>query len=327
METKKMKYYEIIPLTRISLGHSPCFTYSSKDIFRFGDLVEIDFAGKKIMGIVNFRKKLKPPYKTKPILKIIAEEAINKNQLKLANKISKYYLTNLGVVLKFFIIKPTKKITPPSVPQENSKDEKVILTSAQKKIIKEIISADKKTKFLINGPASSGKTEIAMKCIENVLRKKKQCLVIIPEIFLSYQEIDRYFKRFEKYNVALFHSKLTGTQKNYIKKKIQEKELDLIISTKTGSLLPFKKLGIIIIDEEQDVSHKQWDQSPRYHIRRVADWLRKIHKAKLLYLSATPSMEILAEAKQKNMTALKLPMLKTKEIEVNQPVFEFVNLK
>ncbi len=324
-----MNYYEIIPLTRISLNHSPSFTYSSKEVFKFGDLVEIDFAGKKLKGVVDSKTK-RPFYKTKLILKLLQEEAINKKQLKIAEKISKYYLTGLGIVLKFFIVKSTKKLTPPSAPESDigdNKKEKVILTPSQKKITNEIKLSKKIRKFLVAGPASSGKTEIAMNCIGSALKQKKQCLVIIPEIFLSYQEIDRYFKRFKNHKVALFHSGLTATQKNFIKKGVQDGTLNLIISTKIGCLLPFKNLGFIVVDEEQDISHKQWDQSPRYHVRQVSSWLQKIHNTNLIYLSATPSMEILEEAQGKSMKHLKLPMLSLKKIEVNQPSFEFVNLK
>jgi len=325
-----MNYYEIIPLTRISLGHSPAFTYSSKEIFEFGDLVEIDFANKKIKGIVELKKSSKPPYKTKPILKLLQKNAIDENQLELAQKISRYYLTGLGIVLKFFITNPTKKLTAPTNPQGKSstqKKEKITLTLNQKKVVKEINFAGQKIKkFLVAGPASSGKTEIAMSCVEKTLKEKKQCLIIIPEIFLSYQEIDRYFKRFESHGVALFHSNLLASQKNFIKNGIKNGTLNLIISTKTGCFLPFKKLGFIAVDEEQDVSHKQWDQSPRYHVRKTATWLQEIHTAKLIFLTATPSMEILKESQEKSMKHLKLPMLELKKIKVAKPTFEFVNI-
>ena len=322
-----MNYYEIIPLTRIALNHSPSFTYSSKDVFGFGDLVEIDFANKKIRGIVESKKSSRPPYKTKSILKLLQEKTINKKQLELAKNISDYYLTSLGIVLKFFVTKPTKRLTAPKNPEIKNEKTKVTLTPAQKKVIKEIDSNKKTKQFLVSGPASAGKTEIAFACIEKSLKQGKQCLVVIPEIFLSYQEINRYFASFKDYKLALFHSNLTTTQKNYVSRKSQTGEIDLVIATKIGCLLPFKELKTIIVDEEQDVSHKQWDQSPRYHVRQVASWLQKIHKAKLIYLSATPSMEILKETQKKTLKKLDLPMLKIKKFEVKKPNFEFVNLR
>lgn len=315
-----MNYYQIIPLTRISLKAHPCFTYAWEKNISFGSLVEIEFGRKKIKGIV-YKKTNRPQFATKKILKIIEKNIINQKQLALSKKISKYYFTSLGVVLKLFIPKITKNKVP-LIKEKFKKEKSPPLTSSQKKSVKKIISLKSKS-FLLFGPASSGKTEVIIKVAEKFIKKNKQVLIIIPEIFLSYQEIERYQSRFRKEGIALIHSKIKASEFFSIWNNIKKGEIKLVIATKTGVFLPFKNLGLITVDEEQDISHKQWAQNPRYHIREVSQWLAKIHKSKLIYSTATPSLDIF----KSKTTVIKLPTLKTKDIIVKKPKIDLVDLK
>lgn len=316
-----MNYYQITPLTRISLKAQPFFTYASEKDIGNGTLVEIEFGRKKTKGVV-YKKTNRPRFATKKISKIIEEGILDQKQFRLAKKISEYYFTSLGVVLKFFIPKITKKKISLTGKKKFKKSKAPDLTSPQKKVIKKIISSKDKN-FLLFGPASSGKTEVLMNVAENFIKKNRQVLIVIPEIFLSYQEIERYQKRFQKEGVALIHSKIKASEFFSIWNNVKKGKIKLIISTKIGVFLPFKNLGLLAIDEEQDISHKQWGQNPRYHIREVSQWLIDIHRARIIYSTATPSLEIL----NSRVTLVKLPALKTKEINVKKPQIDLIDLR
>lgn len=315
-----MNYYQIIPLTRISLKAQPFFTYACEKDISNGSLVEIEFGRKKIKGVV-YKKTNRPPFATKKISRIIEKNVIQEQQINLAKKISSYYFSSLGVVLKLFIPRITKKKIP--LTKNNSKKiKKNTLTSAQKKSVEKIISSKNK-KSLLFGPASSGKTEVLMEVSEKLINKNKQVLIVIPEIFLSYQEIERYQERFQKKGVALIHSKIKASAFFSIWNNVKNGKIKLIIATKIGVFLPFRNLGLVAIDEEQDISHKHWDQTPRYHIREVSEWLADLHKSRLIYSSATPSLEILKSKKD----LVQLPSLKTKNINVKKPQIELIDLR
>ncbi len=318
-------YYKVVPLTRISIDHEPYFTYKSKEEIPWGSLVLMPFGRKKIKGIA-LEKQEEPAFRTREISKIKTTSLFDPNQLKLAQKISDYYFTSLGVVLKFFAFNITKNI--PDLPKNKlSEKSEIELTNAQKKVLTTIAKNQQK-KFLVFGPASSGKTEIAMKIIEKNLQRNKQSLVVLPEIFLSYQEIHRYQKRFFDKKVALLHSQLKPSEISAIWTQVKSGKLDILISTKTGCFMPFKNLGAIIIDEEQDISHKNWNQNPKYHVEKIASWLAKIHQAQLVFLSATPSIKNYwkSQNQQDGWELLTLPSLKTVKIKVVKPEIKIINL-
>lgn len=317
-----MYYYNIIPLLKTSLDKSPCFTYESEQKIPFGSLVEIDFARKKIKGVV-YNQAPKPKFFTKPIGKILSLSLLTPKQLDFAQKISTHYFTSLGVVLKFFIPPIAKKLT--DLKKYNSSPAKnVVLTPAQQKAVTSILSSQSRKKFLLFGPASSGKTEVIMQLVREMLAQKKQSLILIPEIFLSYQEIERYQQAFGQNECVFVHSGLAGSQLFSAWEKIKSNKAKVIISTRTGIFFPYPNLGLIVLDEEQDSSHKQWDQSPRYHLRELAPWLAQYSRAKVVYASATPSLEIMH---RKSIKLISLPGLKTKNIQVMKPTFEIVDLK
>jgi primosomal protein N' (replication factor Y) len=323
----KKYYYQIIPLTRIPIDREPFFTYQSPEEISFGSLVLVPFRNKKVKGIV-LKKQTKPTFKTRKITTIKTIDLINKNQLELAKKISAYYFTSLGVVLNFFVFNITKKIPEPKK-ETITPDNSVQLTSSQKKVLKKVLNPTTRfKKYLIFGPASSGKTEIAMSLIENNLKQNKQSLVVLPEIFLSYQEIYRYKKRFFNKNIALLHSKLKPSEISSIWKNIKSGKIDVLITTKTGCFMPFKNLGAIIVDEEQDISHKNWDKNPKYHVEKIAEWLAQQHRASTIFLSATPSVKNYWQAKNKknDWQLLKLPPLKTAKIKILKPEIKIIDL-
>ena len=145
---------------------------------------------------------------------------------------------------------------------------------------------------LLEGVTSSGKTEVYFNLMEQVLAKNKQVLYLLPEISLTSQMIHRLQDRFGS-KVVVYHSKFSIHERvevwnNIIKK--QEKA-QIILGARSSVLLPFRDLGLIIVDEEHESSFKQFDPAPRYHARDTAIVLGKTHGAKVLLGSATPSIE------------------------------------
>ncbi|MEA2006646.1 MAG: primosomal protein N' [Patescibacteria group bacterium] len=319
-------YYNIIPLTKLPLTKNQEFTYKHDEQLSPGTLVKIDFAGKKLRGIVSKKTQFTPRFQIKSIEKVVVLQLLTVKQLSLAKNISKEYFSPLGVVLRFFVHNLTKKQSKQKLANKK-KDVQLTLTKNQKQAIYSICNSKKVSSFLLFGPASCGKTEVIMGVIKEVLRQKRQILLLIPEIFLSHQEIARYTSRFEKNNVVLFHSGLKPSETSHVYNQVKDGSAEIIISTRMGLFLPFQNLGLIAVDEEQDVSFKQWDQSPHYHAREVSKYLARSHKAKLLMVSGTPSLESIQWSKNPYCKRIKLPMLKTNNIRVLPPKFIFSNLR
>ena len=155
---------------------------------------------------------------------------------------------------------------------------------------------------LLHGITSSGKTELYVKQIEKFVAKGKQILYLLPEITLTAQIIRRLQFHFGG-NIAIYHSKFNNNERIEIWNKIKTGDLKIILGARSALFLPFKNLGLIVVDEEHDSSFKQQDPAPRYNARDAAVFYASVFKAKVLMGSATPSLESYYNAK-KNKYAL-----------------------
>lgn len=154
---------------------------------------------------------------------------------------------------------------------------------------------------LLHGVTSSGKTEIYVKLIEQVLAQGKQVLYLLPEIALTTQIINRLKKYFGS-AVGVYHSKFNENERVEVWKSLSQhsgENARVIIGARSALFLPFSELGLLIVDEEHDTSFKQYDPAPRYNARDAAIYLAHIHKAKTLLGSATPSVESYFNAQEK----------------------------
>ena len=148
--------------------------------------------------------------------------------------------------------------------------------------------------FLLQGITGSGKTEIYMQSIAEVLEKGQGALVLVPEISLTPQMVHRFKGRFGD-EVAVLHSGLSNGEKYDEWRKIEKGEAKVVVGARSSVFAPIENLGIIVIDEEHETSYKQSD-SPRYHARDVAVWRAERHKCPVVLGSATPSLESRARA-------------------------------
>jgi primosomal protein N' (replication factor Y) len=157
---------------------------------------------------------------------------------------------------------------------------------------------------LLEGVTGSGKTEIYMRCIETGLKRGKSAIVLVPEIALTPQTAYRFRSRFGN-SVAILHSGLTNVERFLEWRRIRDGEVSIVVGARSAVFAPFKKLGVVIIDEEHDSSYKQ-DTSPRYHARDAAIVRARQENALVVLGSATPSLETRNNAQLGKYTHLKL---------------------
>ena len=165
------------------------------------------------------------------------------------------------------------------------------LSKAQQIALDEVYEVfRKKNVCLVHGVTSSGKTQLYIKQIEEHIKNGKQVLYLLPEITLTAQIIRRLQINFGG-NVAIYHSKFNNNERVELWNKIKNGEVKIVLGARSALFLPFKNLGLIIIDEEHDSSYKQQDPAPRYNARDAAIFYASLFNAKVLLGSATPSIE------------------------------------
>ncbi len=168
-----------------------------------------------------------------------------------------------------------------------------ISTPDQTKAVSEIsksVCAEKFNAFLLHGVTGSGKTEVYLQAIEQAISINKTSLVLVPEISLTPQTVERFVQRFGQ-RVAVLHSRLSDGERYDEWQRILKKEAVIVIGARSAVFAPLERLGLLIVDEEHESSYKQFDPAPRYHARDVAVVRAKHENATIILGSATPSLE------------------------------------
>ena len=150
--------------------------------------------------------------------------------------------------------------------------------------------------YLIHGITGSGKTLVYLDLIEEMIKRGKQCIVLIPEIALTYQTLLRFYKRFGE-RVSVMNSSLSQGERFDQCERARKGEIDVMIGPRSALFVPFPNLGMIVIDEEHEGSYIS-ENAPRYHARETAEYLASLKKASLVLGSATPSLEAYYKAKK-----------------------------
>ena len=170
----------------------------------------------------------------------------------------------------------------------------LVLTSDQKKALDDLTSQPQNSISLLHGATGSGKTEIYLQLAKSYLERKQQVLILVPEISLTPQMVQRVKKRFGSL-VAIYHSGLSVQEKYEQYQLVRQNKVSIVVGTRSAIFMPFNDLGLIVMDEEHDGSYKQ-DNVPRYHCRDVAFKRAQTHQAKVVLGSATPALETYARA-------------------------------
>ncbi|WP_088069365.1 primosomal protein N' [Gottfriedia luciferensis] len=181
--------------------------------------------------------------------------------------------------------------------REIEKSKPLPLLEEQHAAYEQIVSSFKERKnnvHLLHGVTGSGKTEVYLQTIQEVLIEGKEAIVLVPEISLTPQIVGRFKSRFGN-DVAVLHSGLSIGEKYDEWRKIQRKEVKVVVGARSAIFAPFENIGIIIIDEEHETTYKQ-DEHPRYHARDIAIWRGNYHQCPVVLGSATPTLESFARA-------------------------------
>ena len=273
-----------------------------------GGRVLVPFGKKTVIGVVVKREKRleskETNYILKPIKNIIDQySVIDSEMMKVCLWASDYYEYPLGQVIFATLPSQVKrgiaikdiKIFEDQCKKTSSDEMVVNLNDEQNSIFKKILrNIESFSTSLIYGVTGSGKTEIYVKLAKEIIKKDKQVLIIVPEINLTPQTISR-FKIYIDKNIQSYHSGHTLKRKMTTWLDVQNKKVDIIIGTRSSIFLPFKSLGLIIIDEEHDTSLKQQEMF-RYHARDLSIIRAKNLNIPIIIGSATPSFESLYNA-------------------------------
>ena len=303
------------------------FTYDTNQIsLKTGDIVEVPFGKRKEIGVVwkniNFVPK---NIKIKNIDKKIKDYSIDLKLVKFIEWFSTYNMVPIGLVLKMVIGVNDNftKRKDPNFSYINKKIKKYKLNEEQKNALKYLETINNKFDVtVLQGTTGSGKTLVYFERIKKIIDKKKQALVLLPEIFLT-NEFKSRFEDFFGYEPAIWHSKITPKNKRLIWKGIIKNKIKLVVGARSALLLPFKNLGIIIVDEEHDASYKQ-DEGVIYNARDMAISRASIEKIPVHLVTSIPSIETYNNIQNKKFRHIKIlsrfenyPLPKTKIINLN----------
>ena len=285
------------------------FTYSyiplenqkPENIPQIGKRAEVRFGNKKMTGFItkiydSFPSHCAVPLeKIKQVSKIVdSEPLITQELLETAIWVSKYYLCTIGEAVNSILPSARRESSEQSFSfdSEISAGIKQNLSEEQKKAVNDILAHAEKNEssfHYLYGPTGSGKTEVFLQTAEQILKKNKGVIYLVPEISLTQQVVDSVVNRFGP-QVAVLHSSLMQSQKLTQWKKILHREARIVIGARSAIFAPVPDLGMIIIDEEHDSSYKSGN-TPRYHARQTAMYRASKLKIPLIMGSATPSVE------------------------------------
>lgn len=290
----------VIPITRVGLTSSQIFTYAVplklQGQLRPGMLVKIPFGQRRILGLTSSVEVHRLDSETQGLknLEGIVEgtPVFSEKQLTLANWLAGYYVSPLGLVIKAMLPKIAKKSVPPDIAGYERYNPDFVLNEYQRQAVTHITNAlGKASAFLLYGVTGSGKTEIYMRIIERLLESDKQVIILVPEISLTESAIERFSRRFGMDKIALLHSALADKERFWMWQQIRDQKKSIIIGPRSAVFAPVRDLGLIVLDEEHDSSFKQYDQTPKYHARTVAQKLSELWQCPLVLGDATPSVE------------------------------------
>ena len=304
------------------------FTYNSelKIPLKPGEFVLVPFGKQEEIGVIW--DKIEPTQKKITIRNIkekIENYSIDKKLIKFVNWFSSYNLASKGMVLKMCLgdKKNLLKKEDLGIKQEMSKKNSFSLNLAQKNSLNDLRNfGDTFNVSVLQGITGSGKTLVYFERIKEIINNKKQALVLLPEIFLTNQFKHRFFEYFG-FEPAIWHSKITPKTKRKIWQGVIKKKINLVIGARSSLFLPFKKLGIIVVDEEHDSSYKQ-DEGLIYNGRDMAISRAFSENIPICLVTSVPSLETFNNIKNKKYNLTKLnnrysdfPFPETKIINLN----------
>ena len=293
----------IVDISHEAIDKSFSYRIPEDMLLHVGDPVLVPFGrGKKKAYVLSIHERVCfPEEKIKDIDSVLDKEfSVEEELLSLAVWMSREYGTGLNQCLKT-VIPVKKKVKKRGKPTEllwKAEEAPLSLTKEQANVLEGIKLAFSKGEkaALLFGVTGSGKTEVYLKLMEEIIRKGKEVIFLIPEISLSFQTRSRIEKRFPGL-VSVLHSKMSQGERAESMEKCRSGEVKILMGPRSALFAPFSNLGLIIMDEEQDRSYKS-EQAPRYETRDVIRKRGKLSSCPVLFGSATPSVQLFSEVEK-----------------------------
>ncbi len=318
-----MKYPILLP----NIFNYP-FTYESDLDLKIGEYVSVPFGKNKLTGVVwdkledNEQKK----FKLKKVFKKLQVNPLKKTTINFLNWFSEYNIIPKGMALKLMLL--SNNAIEDNIKnnfqvfESNIKNNSIKLSEDQKKSLKEMVVLKNKFKVhVLQGTTGSGKTFVYFEALKSIIQKGFQGLILLPEIGLTGQFHQKFVEYFG-FNPAVWHSGISKKKKKIIWNGISNGKIQVIIGARSSLFLPFKKLGIIIVDEEHDQSFKQ-DEGITYNARDMAIARASFENIPINLITAVPSVETYENIKKGKYS---LSRLNQRYQNASLPNYEIINL-
>ena len=304
-----------------------------------GMRVYVPFGHREVTGTVVGWVTRPDVAKLRPISRLLDEEPLlDLSMLELARWMADLYQTGWGETLaallpsslrrgKRTLKSRTEETHPPALPTVPLR-----LTPSQRQAYERIhgaVTARRHEIFLLHGITGSGKTEVYLQIIQEVLEQGRSAIVLVPEISLTPQAIERFQGRFGSETVAVLHSAMLESRRLQEWQRIRSGQARVVVGARSAIFAPVQSLGLIVLDEEHEPSYKQGD-SPRYHAREVGIQRAEMAQASVILGSATPSLETYYAAtapRPDGSTRIQLLELKSRIDEVPLPDVQVVDMR
>ena len=317
-----------VPILLPNIFNHP-FTYESSNLdLKIGNYVIVPFGKSKITGVVwnEFEKDKKKKYLIKKVIQKLKIPSLKNNTIKFLNWFSEYNMVPKGMALKLLLLSSN---VVEKFPEKNYliykgklKDNNIKLSQKQKQSLKKMnISNDKFRVHVLQGTTGSGKTMVYFEALKQLIIKGFQGLIMLPEIGLTGQ-FEKKFVEYFGFNPAIWHSGVTKKNKEIIWSGVANGEIRVVIGARSSLFLPFKKLGLVIVDEEHDQSYKQ-DEGVRYNARDMAISRTSFENVPINLITAVPSIETYDNIKKGKYT---ISRLNERFKNASMPNYEIINL-
>lgn len=304
-----MKYIETAVLTNTK-GNFDTFTYSvSKETeIKPGQIVKVPFRNRDLYAVI-LNETEKPGFKTKKVDNFL-DITLPAHLIEAAKWMSKYYYAPIHTVFRtilpsgFYKKRRSDHSAVKSPLTKNRASANLILNPDQKRALEKIEKSGNDKPFLLYGITGSGKTEIYLRLIEEGIKNGRGAIVLVPEVALTPQTIQRFEERFSG-QVTVLHSYLKETERQRNWNALRNGEKKIVVGSRSALFAPLDNLGLIVVDEEHENSYKQ-EQTPKYDTIKTAQKIAEFNKAKLVLGSATPSIESYFKAQKNEYILLNL---------------------
>ena len=318
-----MKYPILLP----NIFNYP-FTYESNLDLKIGEYVSVPFGKNKLTGVVwdKLEKNEQKKFKLKKVFKKLKVKPLKKTTINFLNWFSEYNIIPKGMALKLMLL--SNNAIEDNIKnnfqvfESNIKNNSIKLSEDQKKSLKEMVILNNKFRVhVLQGTTGSGKTFVYFEALKSIIKKGFQGLILLPEIGLTGQ-FEQKFVEYFGFNPAVWHSGISKKKKEIIWNGISNGKIQVIIGARSSLFLPFKKLGIIIVDEEHDQSFKQ-DEGTTYNARDMAIARASFENIPINLITAVPSVETYENIKKGKYG---LSRLNQRYQNASLPNYEIINL-